>query len=111
MTDTPHRLRRPLPQIGLGVLFVMATHLLQVALFVVLLLTHGPGEGALPNSILVVLGFGIIQWLYVVPMGVVAALRRRGWLVLGMVLAALLTVAANAVVALVILGGPGHMVP
>jgi len=109
MTAPPPPPSARAPQLLIGAGLVFASHLLQVALFILLQATGS--RGALPSSFLVILGFGLIQWVYVLPMIIVAAVRRRGWAALGMGLAGLLTLGANALVVAVIFSGPGHLVP
>jgi hypothetical protein len=93
----------------LGASLVFLLHLLQVVLFF-LLREFGRG-GLIPDAFLIILGFGIIQAVYVIPALIVAAVKRRWSVLRGIVIAALLTLGIQGAVWALIFSGSGSFSP
>ena len=79
---------------GVGIIALL--HFLQVGLFIYLK-QYGNQQEPFPDSTLVILLFGLIQWVYVIPAIFIGALKHHYWLVLGMVIFAVIILVVNIV--------------
>lgn len=91
-----------------GVLVLGLGHVFQIVLYFVL--KSISKSAPIPDSFFVLLGFGVIQLLYVLPLLLIAVLTRRSKLAISLIIGAVLTFLLNVVVASILLSG-GNLVP
>lgn len=94
--------------LGFGLATVSVCHLAQVALY--FLVREYERSAPIPTSFFVLIGFGLLQLIYVLPLLIFAGATKRKRLAIGVVVAVVVTGLVNAVVVVAILSG-GPLVP
>ncbi len=92
-----------------GFFSIMLLHLSQVGLSFAL--DKWGRHGMIPDTFLLFISFGILQWVYVAPALWFASHYQHDILFWGMLTAALLTVAIQVFVWFLVFGGSGSIVP
>lgn len=93
-----------------GMTITVCLHVLQIFLYAGLAI-FGEQGGLLPDTFIVIIGFGIIQAVYVIPAMIIMAVKRRPFAVVGIVVAAGITLLLQAAIWGIFFSGAGSFSP